>query len=112
MGTYLVMGLMMAIRRNLRCNRYTSEAVGSVQTSNNLHRNDPLSASSNSAVNACNHSRRTDRKEHSGEARAGAVATLACGVWFVLAAEQETTRRCYIFFIKLSDGDLSRAKHR
>ena len=47
------MGLTIAIRRNLRCSKYTKDAVGSVHTSNSLHTNEPPSASSKSAVKAC-----------------------------------------------------------
>ncbi len=47
------MGLTIAIRRNLRCSRYTREAVDSVQHSKYLHTNEPPSASSKSAVKAC-----------------------------------------------------------
>lgn len=51
--SHLVVGLTIAVRLNLRCSRYTSAAVDSVQHSKSLHTKDPPSSSRNSAAKAC-----------------------------------------------------------
>lgn len=54
---HLVMGLTIAILRNLQCSRYTNAAVDPVQHSKTLHTKDPPSSSSNSAAKACSKNR-------------------------------------------------------